>query len=83
MLLRRHLQSCGCRLFRGKAFGARAYADNFTNEEIKDIIVMAHLHGVKVYVTINTLVYDHEFAQLIDFWISYIFMIVMPSSFKI
>jgi len=51
----------------GKAFGARAYADNFTNEEIKDIIVMAHLHGVKVYVTINTLVYDHEFAQLIDF----------------
>ena len=36
----------------GKLYGARAYADNFSKEEIKDAIKLAHLYGVKVYITI-------------------------------
>lgn len=51
----------------GKAFGARAYADNFTNEEIAEMIAFAHLLDVKVYVTVNTVVYDDEFSQLTEF----------------
>ncbi|MGD9604690.1 MAG: DUF3656 domain-containing protein [Bacilli bacterium] len=51
----------------GKAFGARAYADNFTNDELSEMISFAHLFGVKVYVTVNTVVYDQEFPELISF----------------
>ena len=39
----------------GEAFGLRAKAKNFTNEEIKEGIAFAHEHGVKVYVTANIL----------------------------
>ena len=39
----------------GEAFGLRAKAKNFTNEEIKEGIAFAHDHGVKVYVTANIL----------------------------
>ena len=54
----------------GKHFGARNYSDNFTNEELIDAINYAHLYGVKVYVTINTLVYEEEtkaFIEYVDF----------------
>ena len=40
----------------GSAFGARAYADNFTEEEIIKGIHYAHMLGKKVYLTVNTLV---------------------------
>ncbi len=39
----------------GEAFGLRAKAKNFTNEEIKEGIAFAHEHGVKVYITANIL----------------------------
>ncbi len=51
----------------GKSFGARAYADNFSNEEIGEMIAFAHLFGVKVYVTVNTVVFDEEFSALEEF----------------
>jgi putative protease len=51
----------------GKMFGARAYADNFSLEELKEMIEEAHLFGVKVYVTVNTIIYDDEFPDLIEF----------------
>ena len=41
----------------GKKFGARAYADNFTNEELESVIKTCHLYGVKIYITVNTLVF--------------------------
>lgn len=44
----------------GKSFGARAFADNFSNEELTDAIAYAHTYGVKVYITVNTLVYESE-----------------------
>lgn len=51
----------------GRAFGARAYAKNFDLEELKYAAAYCHLHGVKLYVTVNTLVYDREMRELSDF----------------
>lgn len=54
----------------GYAYSARSYADNFSNEEIIEAINYAHLYGVKIYVTVNTLIYDDEvstFMAYIDF----------------
>ena len=42
-------------------FNARAKADNFTKDNIKDVVSLCHLHNVKVYVTFNTLIKDSEF----------------------
>lgn len=48
----------------GQEFGARAFAYNFTNEEIKQITRYAHIRGVAVYVTVNTLVNDQELSSI-------------------
>ena len=48
----------------GKSFGARAFAKNFDIEEIRRALSYCHLHGVKLYVTVNTLVYDREMESL-------------------
>jgi len=55
---------CDAVYISGKRFGARAFAVNFTNEELKDAISYAHLRGIKVYVTLNTLIYDEEFEDI-------------------
>ena len=41
----------------GNAFGARAYADNFSKEEICEGIRYAHILGKNIYLTVNTLFY--------------------------
>lgn len=51
----------------GKKFGARNYADNFNNEEIIDAINYSHMYGVKIYITINTIIYDDEIDELINY----------------
>lgn len=51
----------------GDSFGARAYADNFTQEEICEGIQYAHIFQRKIYLTVNTLVKEKEFAKLYDF----------------
>ena len=48
----------------GSAFGARAYAENFGPEELQRAITFAHLHHVRIYVTVNTLVTDEEMKAL-------------------
>lgn len=48
----------------GERFGARAYARNFTAEEVCRAIRTAHFMGRKIYLTVNTLLKDAEFAQL-------------------
>lgn len=53
--------------FSGKNFGARKYANNFSDSEIVDAIKYAHLYGVKVYITINTLIKDDEIATFLDY----------------
>ncbi|MFV0479743.1 MAG: peptidase U32 family protein [Anaerorhabdus sp.] len=44
----------------GKQFGARAYANNFSHDEMREVIRFCHLRGVKVYITMNTLLYENE-----------------------
>jgi U32 family peptidase len=48
----------------GKQFGARHYAANFDDANLKKAVHYAHLRGVKVYVTVNTLIKDHELPDL-------------------
>lgn len=52
----------------GKLFGARHFADNFTYEELKEAVDYAHLYGVKVYVTVNIIIYQDE----VDNFLSYV-----------
>ncbi len=51
----------------GKSFGARAFAKNFDIEELERAAVYARLHGVKLYVTVNTLVLDKEIEALTEY----------------
>lgn len=51
----------------GSRFGARAYADNFTEEDLISCIRYAHLFGRKVYLTVNTLVKENEFSEIYDY----------------
>ena len=51
----------------GKSFGARAFAPNFTNEEIEKAVLYAHAFNKKVFITINTLVFDEEFTELSNY----------------
>ncbi len=51
----------------GKTFGARSFAGNFTNEELEDAVNFAHEFGVKIYVTTNTLIYENEVSQYMEY----------------
>lgn len=48
-----------------KNFGARKYAQNFTNEELVKAIKYCHLYGVKIYATMNTLIKDNEVEEFL------------------
>lgn len=64
---------CDAVYLAGKFFGARSYAGNFDNDELKEAVTYAHLYGIKVYVTVNTIVYEREvkaFLKYIDFLVS-------------
>lgn len=52
----------------GGQFGARAYANNFSEEELLRAIDEAHIHGKQLYLTVNTLLKEEELeAQLYDY----------------
>ncbi len=55
----------------GNRFGARAYADNFTTEQLVEAIQYAHLLGRKVYMTVNTLLKPDEAEELVAYMIPY------------
>ena len=64
------LGGCDAVYLGGKLFGARAFSNNFNNDELIEAIKYAHLYGVKVYVTVNTLIYENEvdkFMNYVDF----------------
>lgn len=44
----------------GKSFGARVFADNFDHEHMIEVVKYAHLYGVKIYVTMNTMLLEDE-----------------------
>lgn len=50
----------------GKSFGARAYANNFTNEELVEAIKLGKIYNVKIYVTMNTLIKESEVDSFIE-----------------
>ncbi len=51
----------------GKKFGARAFADNFNEEELINAIRYCHLYGVKIYVTVNTMIYEEELEECLNY----------------
>ena len=51
----------------GKDYGARKYAANFTLDEINDAVDYAHIHNVRVYVTVNTLIKEDELEDVINY----------------
>ena len=51
----------------GKKYGARAFAANFDDEELVEAINYCHLYDVKVYVTINILIYEREMDDFIKY----------------
>ncbi|MBR1670457.1 MAG: U32 family peptidase [Butyrivibrio sp.] len=55
----------------GSKFGARAYADNFDQQQLLDAIVYAHLHRKKIYMTVNTLIKEKEFSEVYDFMLPF------------
>ncbi len=51
----------------GKDYGARKYADNFSLDEIHAAVKYAHLHNVKVYITVNTLIKEDEIENVLTY----------------
>ncbi len=47
------------------AFNARIYAKNFTVDELRESIRLAHAYGTKVYITLNTMIYDRELSDFL------------------
>ncbi|WP_304105332.1 U32 family peptidase [Methanobrevibacter ruminantium] len=51
----------------GENFGARKFAENFTVPEIREAVKYAHLHNVKVYVTVNILIKEGELEKVSNY----------------
>jgi putative protease len=51
----------------GKLFGARKYAPNFNDDELREAVDYCHLYGVKIYVTVNTIIYEDEIENVLEY----------------
>lgn len=51
----------------GTKFGARKFANNFNDKELKEAVEYAHQYGVKIYLTINTLIYEREIEEFLNY----------------
>lgn len=51
----------------GKKFGARAFANNFTDEELVEAIRYAHIYGVKIHITVNTMIHEDELYDALEY----------------
>lgn len=51
----------------GKLFSARQYANNFDERELEEAVQLVHGFRSKVYVTVNTLLHDHELEKALDY----------------
>jgi len=54
-------------VYLGGSFNARAFARNFDRESIRDAIALCHSYGVSVYVTLNTLVFEREMKEWLEY----------------
>ena len=55
----------------GTRFGARAFATNLSEEELKEAIDYVHVHGRRIYLTVNTLLKDSEMDELYEYLLPY------------
>lgn len=53
--------------FAGKSFGLRAFAGNFTEEEIAEAVEFCHSHNVKAYITVNIVAHNRDFEKLPEY----------------
>lgn len=51
----------------GNQFSARAYAENFTDEDMEEAISLCHFNGMKVYVTVNTIIKEKEMEDALNY----------------
>ena len=51
----------------GNNFSARAYAENFDKEELKKAVEYCHIYGVKLYVTVNTVIFEKEIKKCLKY----------------
>ena len=51
----------------GQKYGARKFSTNFTAPELIEAINYCHLYGVLVYVTVNTIIYEEEVADFLNY----------------
>lgn len=58
---------CDAVYLSGYMFGARQFANNFSEEELIEAIKLCHLYGIKVYVTVNTLIYEEEIETFLNY----------------
>ena len=64
----------------GKRFGARSFINNLSDEEIIEAARFCHLHGKKIYITLNTLIFENEFEDVkayIDFLYKHVDAIIV------
>ena len=58
---------CDAVYLAGKSFGARAFAGNFSDRQLEGAVGYAHDNGVKVHVTVNTLIKNSEMEEAVSF----------------
>lgn len=58
---------CDAVYLAGKKYGARAFAKNFDDEELKKAVSLSHLYDVKVYVALNIMIFEREFKEVIKY----------------
>jgi len=51
----------------GKNFGARSFAENFTKEQLVEVIDYCHMRDVSVYITVNTLIKEDELLDVLEY----------------
>lgn len=67
MLIQAIHNGCDALYLAGKKFGARAFCDNFSNDDLIDAIKYCHLYNKKIYVAVNTVVFDHEVNDFLGY----------------
>ena len=51
----------------GEEFSARAYAENFDRKKLKEAVSYCHLYGVKLYVAVNTIIFENEIEKCLSY----------------
>ena len=51
----------------GRLYSARAFAQNFDNQQLKEAVDKCHLYGVKLYVAVNTIIFENEIEECLNY----------------